>query len=137
MHNGNLSRPIIPLRGISKGDPLSPYLYILLANVLSRMISNLKIPQKWTRIRICSNARPLSHLLYANDSMFFFKAIKIVSTLSNGAYENSVTSQVNKSITQSALIFCPSVPYSMKMDMSSTMRIPSHQSWKLNTLEHG
>lgn len=40
--NGYLSQPINPSRGIRQGDPLSPYLYILAANVLSSLIAHIE-----------------------------------------------------------------------------------------------
>jgi hypothetical protein len=65
-----------PRRGIRQGDPLSPYLFILCADVLSGLINKYHDQNKLHGISIAKSAPILSHLFFANDSMVFCRANK-------------------------------------------------------------
>lgn len=65
-----------PKRGIRQGDPLSPYLFILCADVLSGLITKYHDDNKLHGISIANNAPTLSHLTFADDSMVFCRANK-------------------------------------------------------------
>jgi len=61
-------------RGLRQGDPLSPQSFILCADVLSSMITQANRERLIQGIRV-SNGRPqISHILFADDSLFFLKA---------------------------------------------------------------
>ena len=65
---------IKPTRGIRQGDPISPFLFILCTEAL---VANLKDAERNGRIQglQISHASPsTSHLLFADDSLFFCKA---------------------------------------------------------------
>lgn len=61
-------------RGIRQGDPLSPYLFILCADVLSSLITKAQQERKLKGIRVSNGGPAISHLLFADDSLFFVKA---------------------------------------------------------------
>ncbi|KAG7600109.1 Ribonuclease H domain [Arabidopsis suecica] len=72
--NGVPRGSIRPTRGIRQGDPLSPFLFILCTEAL---VANLKEAEWHGRIQglQVSRASPsTSHLLFADDSLFFCKA---------------------------------------------------------------
>lgn len=61
-------------RRLRHGDPFSPYLFILCAEVLSSLMTSANRKSKNQGIRV-SNRRPsVPHLLVADDSLFFLKA---------------------------------------------------------------
>ncbi|XP_074318894.1 uncharacterized protein LOC141655729 [Silene latifolia] len=72
--NGELSNPIYPGRGLRQGDPISPYLFILCAEVLSSLMKRAVEAGTLHGIRIAPTAPVISHLLFADDSIFFVKA---------------------------------------------------------------
>jgi hypothetical protein len=74
--NGKPSDTFSPQRGLRQGDPLSPYLFIFCANVLSGLISKAQSQKKIHGIRIAHGAPEISHLLFADDSLFFCRANK-------------------------------------------------------------
>lgn len=58
-------------RGIRQGDPLSPFLFILYTEALSRMIHSWEIAGNLKGVKISRTAPPISHLMYADDLIFF------------------------------------------------------------------
>jgi exonuclease III len=74
--NGQPSNKFIPHRGIRQGDPLSPYLFILCADVFSNMITNRQDQNLINGIQIAQHAPKISHLFFADDSLIFCIAKK-------------------------------------------------------------
>uniref|UniRef100_A0A453JMN7 Reverse transcriptase domain-containing protein n=1 Tax=Aegilops tauschii subsp. strangulata TaxID=200361 RepID=A0A453JMN7_AEGTS len=73
MFNGNRLESFKPTRGIRQGDPISPYLFLLAAEGLSCLLKN---NQSWhlSGIQVAQTAPSVSHLLFADNSLLFFKA---------------------------------------------------------------
>ncbi|XP_074267464.1 uncharacterized protein LOC141590805 [Silene latifolia] len=72
--NGTPGNALRPKTGIRQGDPLSPYLFALSTEVLSQLLLHAQTLQKLQGIRVCRNAPAVSHLLFADDSIFFSQA---------------------------------------------------------------
>lgn len=89
---------IQPKRGIRKGDPMSPYLYILCAEGLSSIIRR---NEEAGLVHGCCVARgepPISHLIFADDCYMFFKAITQEARSMKGIlerYENLSVQKIN------------------------------------------
>ncbi|XP_074297820.1 uncharacterized protein LOC141628601 [Silene latifolia] len=64
----------VPGRRLRQGDPLSPYLFILCAEVLSSMIRRKVEEGVLHGIRVAPSSPVVSHLLFADDSLIFVKA---------------------------------------------------------------
>lgn len=72
--NGRLWGPIHPQRGLRQGNPISPYLFLLSAEGLSKSLTEAVTANAISGWRIFPTAPAISHLLFANDSFLFFKA---------------------------------------------------------------
>ncbi|KAL0864587.1 hypothetical protein Bca101_043705 [Brassica carinata] len=72
--NGDQSRTIIPQRGLRQGDPISPYLYIICTEGLSRLIKQSIQHKAIHGFKASRSGPPISHLLFADDSLLFCKA---------------------------------------------------------------
>ncbi|CAH9147117.1 unnamed protein product [Cuscuta epithymum] len=72
--NGKHSGPIAPTRGIRKGDPLSPYLFIIIMEGLNELIQAKEASAEVQGVRVAKNVPIISHLLFADDSFLFFRA---------------------------------------------------------------
>jgi hypothetical protein len=65
-----------PSQGLRQGDPLSPFLFILGSEVLSRLFLKEEQLGNLHGIKIARNSPPISHLLFADDIIIFSKAIE-------------------------------------------------------------
>jgi hypothetical protein len=72
--NGTLLDSFSPSRGLRQGDPLSPFLFLLVADGLSTLLQSEVEAKTIEPVRICRRAPGISHLLFADDSLLFFKA---------------------------------------------------------------
>ena len=72
--NGQPRGLIIPNRGLRQGDPLSPYLFIMCTGALIANIKKAEREKQITGMKVARACPPISHLLFADDSLFFCKA---------------------------------------------------------------
>jgi hypothetical protein len=72
--NGVLLDPFQPMRGLRQGDLLSPYLFLFVADSLSLLLRKEELGGAISPIKISRSAPPISHLLFTDDSLLFFKA---------------------------------------------------------------
>ena len=71
--NGSTTMSFKLAKGLRQGDPLSPYLFLLCANVLSLSLQKAEQEKLINGVRVGRNGCSFTHLLYADDSLFFFK----------------------------------------------------------------
>ncbi|KAL4010462.1 hypothetical protein IC575_029954 [Cucumis melo] len=71
MINGSFEGFFHGRKGVRQGDPLSPFLFVMVMEVLSRMLN--KIPQSFQFHRRCEKVK-LNHLTFADDLMIFCAA---------------------------------------------------------------
>ena len=72
--NGKISNSFQPLRGIRQGDPLSPYLFLIVVEGLSALIKKSVEEGVLEGISVCRRGPKISHLFFTNDSLVFCKA---------------------------------------------------------------
>jgi hypothetical protein len=72
--NGSPFGLFCPERGLRQGDPLSPFLFILGTEVISRLLIRSESQDLLKGIKIAKNCSPISHLLFADDLILFAKA---------------------------------------------------------------
>ncbi|KAL6205195.1 hypothetical protein ACLB2K_022457 [Fragaria x ananassa] len=72
--NGEVRGMIKPSRGLRQGDSISPYLFLICAKVLSRLIRGAEREGKLHGVSICTGAPTITHLFFAYDSFIFCRA---------------------------------------------------------------
>ncbi|XP_074304741.1 uncharacterized protein LOC141639533 [Silene latifolia] len=72
--NGSPSNVSVPERELRQGDPFSPYLFIICAEVLSSLIRRKVEVTVLHGIQIAPQAPIICHLFFADDSIIFVKA---------------------------------------------------------------
>lgn len=60
---------------LRQGDPISPFLFIIMAEALGRMISKRREEGVWKGIRVAQGLRSISHLQFANDNLLLGEAL--------------------------------------------------------------
>ncbi|XP_023633877.1 uncharacterized protein LOC111829331 [Capsella rubella] len=119
--NGQPQGHIIPGRGLRQGDPLSPYLFILCTEVL---IANIRKAKLITGIKVANKCPQVSHLLFADDSLFFCRAVSDQCTVILGIlrqYEEVSGQQIN--FAKSSVQFGHSVDSNTRAEIQGILGI--------------
>lgn len=74
--NGGPMGNITPNRGIRQGDPLSPFIFIICAEVLSRILMREEETGGIQGAKIAKNCTPITHMMFADDVVLFGPATK-------------------------------------------------------------
>lgn len=69
--NGSPFGNFVPSRGVKQGDPLSPYLFIIGAKVLSRMLILAENIGAFQGVGVAKDAPSISHLFFVYDIFIF------------------------------------------------------------------
>ncbi|CAL8993016.1 unnamed protein product, partial [Prunus brigantina] len=113
-----------PSRGLRQGDPLSPYLFILVNDVLSHLISSECARGSLHGIRLCNGSPTLSLLLFADDTLLFTKASVVnCSRMTHilDAYCAASGQLIN--LDKSNMYFSPNTPDHIKRSVCSVLKI--------------
>ena len=70
MINGSPSNFFIPTRGVRQGCPLSPFIFLLVAEALSRIVLNAKAEGKIKDIKV-TKPEEATHTLFVDDVLLF------------------------------------------------------------------
>ena len=80
--NGNTKGWVKASRGLRQGDPLSPFLFTTVADVLSRMLLRAEERSLLEGFRVSRNRTRVSHLQFADDPFSFLTLVRKICKLS-------------------------------------------------------
>ncbi|PKI65221.1 hypothetical protein CRG98_014370 [Punica granatum] len=74
--NGSLHGHFSPSRCIRQGDPISPYLFVISMEMLSRLLYRAEVNGDIKGIQISRGGPQISHLMFADDLLILLRATK-------------------------------------------------------------
>jgi hypothetical protein len=122
--NGSPSMNFQPQRGLRQGDPLSPYLFIICADVFSGLIAQAQQNNLIHGIKIVPRAPQVTHILFADDSLLFCRANKVeTNNLRDiiNRYQSASGQLVNMS--RSEIMYSKRVPDTIKEEIAQIMHM--------------
>ncbi|XP_074302353.1 uncharacterized protein LOC141633871 [Silene latifolia] len=127
--NGVPGTAFQPKTGIRQGDPLSPYIFALCTEVLSQLLINAQDSYALQGIQICRSAPSISHLLFADDSIFFIHAdTKNCQSLQGILDEYCFYSGQQINYGKSAVSFSPNCTLRTITDCLRILKVPGGNS---------
>lgn len=127
--NGKRTKSIQPTRGLWQGDPTSPYLFILVVDVLSRQIKKVITEKQLSGIHIKRGCLILHHLFFLNNYLFFLEGtvhnLQVLRSIID-AYCNTFSQGVN--LAKSSLYLSSNVSDTGRTIMVTAMGIQSVQN---------
>ncbi|XP_026377780.1 uncharacterized protein LOC113272090 [Papaver somniferum] len=72
--NGEATNLIKPSKGIRQGDPLSPFLFLLIVEVLSMLLNEAVTDNRIGGFQVAEERTVISHLLFADDTNIMINA---------------------------------------------------------------
>lgn len=109
--NGFPTNPINSQCGLRQGYPLSPYLFLLCLNVLSKHLSKLQDEKEVMGIKIGRSSPRINHMFFADDNIVFFKAnINSCQTIHQLLTNFVRFSRLVKNDNKSQVNFSPNTP---------------------------
>lgn len=111
-----------PKKGLRQGDPLSPYLFLLVANVFSKLMSKVVTNKSILGVTMKMNCLVISHLLFADDSLVFWEAKQqSCRNFMTFMKEFSKASGLSLNTHKSSLLFSANANDAIKAEIKRTM----------------
>lgn len=118
-----------PGRGLRQGDPLSPYLFIMVADVLSNMVNEHIRRGDLHGIRITKHCPEITHCFFADDSLFFTQANHSSSVVLKSIWEEYCEASGQRiNWEKSSLFMSDTTPADTRLMVSETLGIPCTSS---------
>ena len=124
--NGALLYAFVPSRGLRQGGPLSPYLFLFVAGGLATLLNREVEKGTISPLKIAQGSPGISNLLFADDSLLFFKA-----TVDQARKVKELLDLFQKcsgqllSHSKCSLLFSEACPDNVRKDIMSTLGVES------------
>ena len=114
-----------PTRGIRQGDHLSvPYVFLLCAEGFTSLLAKAEVERHNEGVSICKRAPKISNLMFADDSLLFYRATESEVSVVNEVlqtYANASSQCIN--MEKSSVFFTSITPASQKVEIVSVLGV--------------
>jgi hypothetical protein len=128
--NGEPCGLIQPSRGLWQRDPISPYLFLICAEVLSNMLTKANLDGRLSGVPTSKTGPRVSHLFFADDSLLFCRtSMQQWNHLTHllKLYEGASGQRLNNHKT--AIFFSKNTPQVEKEAIVEAVGIPATQRY--------
>ncbi|XP_074267199.1 uncharacterized protein LOC141590510 [Silene latifolia] len=126
--NGSPGKSFKPKAGVRQGDPISPYLFALGTEVLSQLLCVAQEKELLNGISVCRGATPISHLLFADDAIFFLEANqKSCQILCDILKDYCTASGQLINVDKTSITFSPSCTMRVSKDCMKILKAPGNK----------
>ena len=122
--NGTLLDSFAPSCGLRQGDPLSLFLFLFVADGLSALLKDGEEKGNYSPLTICRRASGVSHLLFADDTLLFFRAYEEQATKIHNVlntYERATGQSINPA--KCSALFGPACVLDEQEKVQATLNI--------------
>ena len=122
--NGSPTQSFHPSRGLRQGESISPYLFLLCTNILSIALTQVESQKQIRGITVGRRGVTFTHLLFANDSIFFFENNKqsLSKLKAIIMWYCSLTGQCIN-FAKSDLFCTPNIPPNMQQSLAENLQV--------------
>ncbi|CAN6583316.1 unnamed protein product [Malus baccata var. baccata] len=122
--NGQPGKSFVPSRGLRQGDPLSPFLFLLVGEVFSCLIQKAVHDKLLDGVKLGASGPIISHIFFADDTLLFLKAdgknCQNLVDLIN-MYCDASGQQVN--FQKSSVYFGANIPQRVSAELANILRV--------------
>eukprot|EP00253_Pinus_taeda_P011928 PITA_11928 len=127
--NGRPSSYFRSSRGLRQGCPLSPFLYIIMAETLSIHLEKLRKKKEITGISIERGIKEINHSLFADDTLLIGGASSLMEKRFKKTLDTFLTASGGKLNNKKCKIYTWNVPLQIMQRISMILDIPVQINW--------
>lgn len=122
--NGSPTQPFNPSKVLRQEDPISPYLFLFCANILSLALTKDENQKNINGIRVGRNGVSFTHIFFADDSLFFFQNDKAsLSNLRNTILWYCLISGQSINFNKSNMFCSPNIPQVIQESLALSLQV--------------
>eukprot|EP00253_Pinus_taeda_P008030 PITA_08030 len=127
--NGRPSKFFRSSRGLRQGCPLSPFLYIIMAETLSVHLENFRNKREITGICIERGIKEINHSLFADDTLLIGGASSLMARRFKRVLDAFLQASGGKLNNRKCKIYTWNVPHQIQQRISQILDIPLQRNW--------
>lgn len=127
--NGRPCRAFKSTRGLRQGCPLSPFLYIIMAETLSLHLENKRRTKEITGVDIIRGTKGINHSLFADDTLLIGGASSLMARRFKIILDLFLQASGGKLNNNKCKIYTWNVPRHITQRISRILEIPAQLSW--------